>query len=356
MNPRAQMYEAARKAVPLPTLWAEFGWSVTAKGSRMTSATSPCCGEASRDDAVSMQLGEGGEWRWKCFRCSAGGTAIDAVALHDGISHFDAAKKLVLGNGGITAITGRVVQKRDRQADENREVTVARVMRVMLDDESTLAPDPVIQKYLEDRGISMATVKAAAERGIVRFLPGNPAAADAWWRLRLGEDAMIAAKLMREGARYPASAYRPIVFFSQDGKGCEFKTAGRSQGPKAIQYGHPQRPIVWLPDNDVQPRRIAVVEGGFDLLSIVDLGMARDTAVLAILGASAWRDAWIEEFQTVFPDATWDVGLDADEAGEKTASSLIATITAKGHRAARKIPPGGVKDWNDALVASRAAF
>lgn len=352
MSTAAVLYEAARKAVPLPDLWASYGWPTKVMGSRVVSTTSPCCGESRRDDALSMQVDTGNIWRWKCFRCNSGGSAIDAVALKEGVTSFQAARRLVNAYGGIERITGIPVAtavRRPKYGTPEQQKAVAKAVGALRE---SRALDPKVKAYLAGRGISTNTIAAAVDKGILRSLPASPATARTWWDLTLTNDEQLTAGVIKQGARLPASCYRPLVFMAQD-DGAEFRTIGQATGAKALQLGLPKRPIVWVPDKE--PTAIAVVEGGIDLLSAIDLGMT-NTLIIGLFGTAAWRPDWIAEFrEAVAPGCRWYIATDADVSGDSAASTIIKQLDDAGVAAERKRPWGG-KDWNDVLVAARTAF
>lgn len=349
------LYEAARRAVPLPQLWQSYGHAVTRHGKRFASAFTPCCGEANRKDAGSLFMSREGEWKWHCFRCTKGGSAIDMVAKMDGISHKAAAQKLVADGGGFEVITGRPAPpKRPRVTSVARQEAIEKVIRAILN--GNVAKRDAYAYLMQERGISQRTLNEAWDRGMLRALPGNPEAADTWLRLNVGEEVLLTSGLLKQ--RFPAAAYRPVVFLPAGGTSVEFRYGYRAKvdetSPKALQYGEQKWPLIWKPDGPVN--RVVLVEGGIDLLSLVDLGMARDALVLGLLGVAAWQDRWIPAIQERYPEARWEVGFDADRSGEENAPQLMERLTAAGIQAERLLPWGGGKDWNDTLLAARAAF
>lgn len=348
------LYDAARRAQALPDLWRAYGLPLAVHNDRFATSTTPCCGESNRKDAGSLFLSRQGDWRWHCFRCGQGGTAIDLVAEREGLSHKEAAKKLVADNGGFTAITGQDAPKRaPRTSGVDRQAAIAKIITAIK--ESKAAPNEVFAYLRNVRGISEATLTEAWKRGLLRALPGNPDAADTWLRLNCTEETLRQSGMLK--GRFPAAAYRPVVFLPWGGSSVEFRVASRevaANAPKALQYGEQTYPLVWGSSGDVQ--RVILVEGGIDMLSLVDLGLARNAMVLGLLGVSAWQDRWVEGIRAKHPKATWQVAFDADHAGNEAAPPLIARLTEAGIAAERLAPWGAANDWNDVLLAARQAF
>lgn len=346
------VYEAARRAVPLPELWQRYGLPLRQKGKRFETSTTPCCGAANRPDAGSLFMDSKNEWRWHCFRCGVGGSAVCFVATMEGITARDAANKLIEQGGGFQAITGRELpERKPRVSAPEKQKAIAQVVKAIAGIGSV---DPGVLKYLTaERGISPATVTEAHRRGLLRTLPSNADAADTWLRLNLGEDVLDRSGLLK--GKRSAAAYRPLVFLPPGGTCIEFCSTSRApSGPKALQYGEQEYPLVWHPSGAVQ--KVLVIEGGIDVLSVVDLGFDRSTMVIGLLGVSAWRDLWIEQIQNRHPKATWQLGFDLDDAGDKAVPRLSERLQEAGIPVERLAPWGGGNDWNDTLKAARAAF
>lgn len=347
------LYEAARQAVPLPELWQQYGFPLTQHGRRFATPYTPCCGTASRPDAGSLFIRNTGEWAWHCFRCGVGGSSIDLVAKQEGLTAHEAAKKLVGAGGGFTAITGREAPKAaPRTTSAERYAATEKIIQIISERRGV---DPQVRSYLNGRGLSDATIDEAEHRGMLRTLPGNPDAADVWLRLNCGEEMLTRAGMLK--GRRAAAAYRPLAFLPPSGSCVEFRTIqDNPNGPKALQHGDQLYPLVWHPNGET--KKILVVEGGIDLLSVVDLGFTKTTLVLGLFGASAWRDQWITQIQGRYPDAKWEVGYDADLAGDTATPRLLESLANAGIRAERLVPWGGGADtdWNDTLLAARDAF
>lgn len=350
-----QLFEAARIAVPLPELWRQYGLTLARKtDQRFASAFSPCCGEATRDDACSVFLKRDGTWCYHCFRCGKGGSPVDLVAAMEHLTPYQAAKKLVEDSGGFQAITGRELPKRaPRITPLARRQAIAKVIELIRGREMI---DPKVMDYLlEIRGFSEKVVREAHARKFLRSLPGLPDAADTWLRLNLTDEVLRNAGLMKLGAsapKRPAAAYRPVVFLPPRDTCIEFRTISTApNGPKALQYGEQSYPLVWKPTGDV--RKILVVEGGFDVLAAVDLGFATSTLIVGQFGTAAWQERWTHALVEKYPDALWQIGTDQDSTGSEAYSRFAEQLKKLGVRHERLAPWGGGSDWNDTLLAAR---
>jgi hypothetical protein len=349
-------FDAARRAVPLPELWERYGRKLTLRGERFESPYTPCCGDSQRKDAGSLYMHADGAWRYHCFRCTKGGSAVDLVAAEERITPTEAVKKLLKDGGGFEAVTGRrEAPPKPRMSDSERRRAIARVAKAILSSKSL---HPNVRKYLEDaRGISPAVVDEAVARGLLRGLPPNADAANAWLGLIAEEDDLKASRILKPGSRRMAAAYRPLVFLTPRGEGIEFATitppAQRvGDMPKSLQYGFKDLPLVWQQRGDV--RKILVIEGGIDLLSVVSLGFSQDTLILGLLGSGTWQRSWVEATVKKYPHALWQLGMDVDDAGSSSSETLAGVLEELGARSEALTPWGGGKDWNDTLLAARS--
>lgn len=355
MNPAGgDRFEAARRAMPLPELWRRYGLKTKVKGERFETPFTPCCGEATRSDAGSLFIGNDDSWRWHCFRCSRGGSAIDFVAKMDGCTPKDAVTKLLNDGGGFQAIMGREpAVRRPRTSPVEKAKALHQVMTTLL---ANKALDPKVRDYLvNERKVPLWVVEEAVNRRILRTLPGHPDAADLWLRMNCGEETLLKSGLLNTGKRRCGAAYRPMVFLSAKVSAVEFSVASRirKEGvPKALQYGEKTLPLVWMPRGEI--KKIMVVEGGIDLLSCVSLGFDQETLLIGLLGASSWNVDWIKTLCEKFPRAAWQLGLDLDAAGENSHLQLIEVIEENGSKVSRLPPWGGGGDWNDTLIAAKA--
>ena len=355
----SQLYDAAKLAFPLPDLWKKYGLplSVSPSGRRFESNTTPCCGEGSRKDSGSVFLAASGEWKWHCFKCGIGGSAIDLVVAMEGIAHPEAARRLVADAGGIHSITGRQpALKRVRVSDVRRQQAIEEVIRRVKESKSR---DPMVINYLhEERGISMKTIDAAWERGMLRSLPYNYNACQTWIDLNIGQELLREAGILKGGKQKSALTYRPVVFFPYGGQCAEFRISRKDadpNSPKALQYGLQTYPLIWMPDAG-KVERILVVEGGIDLLSAVDLGLGVNTMILGLLGVGAWQKRWLAAITQKYPNARWLLAQDNNEPGEGGFVKMSEALAEFGFSSERLLPWGDGEDWNETLMTARAVF
>lgn len=347
-----RIFDAARAVKSLPALWQERGWPLkvisTGGERRLASPHCPQCGRGTRQDAVSIRL-DGGTWRWHCFRCGCGGSVIDAVAHADAITPKAAAKKLLAEGGRLEAVVREQREARNAAASRKEAIIAEAVSAIA----SYQGRDRAVLAYLASRGIGEDVAEEARQAGLVRLMPGVPGAFAAWWTVRFGREALVEAGVCRADRRWPAVAYRPLVFVTQCGEGVEFRTIGNASGPKALQLGRASLPLVWQRGT---PRRIIVCEGGIDMLSLAQLGLGDDAVLVGILGTGAWRGEWVGHFAGHWPDARWHVALDGDASGEARARTLLAALADAGIPGDRLTPWAGAKDWNDVLASAVVEF
>lgn len=334
------VFDVARR-VALPVLAKNHGITMREQGRSYGSKTCPCCGEGSEtSNALSMFVSNEGIWRWKCWRCNMGGTAIDYAAAIWGVTDNEAARRLA-SDPNYTGATfaSATPPKAQPQAnpDALKEVLDALVHHG--------CEDPKVLNYLvRDRGIGANVVKEAAQRGIARALPSDPYSCFRYLVERVGEGRLRAAGLWKEGSKWPAIAYRPLVFLLPEHSGAEFRMIREPSGqePKAIRYGRLEWPWFWRGDLS----SITVVEGAIDMMSLVTMG--ERGSIMGLPGATSWREAWFKKCAKKYPQAEWRLGLDSDAAG-KTAAEAIETALAPVP--AKRIVPTQ-KDWNEMLMCA----
>ncbi|MBT9136822.1 MAG: DNA primase [Firmicutes bacterium] len=336
----SEIFARARDA-DLPSMWQ----GTLHKGNgRYTSNWTPCCGEGSRRDRGSIGK-VGGIWRWRCFVCNSGGTAVDYVAMCEGMSPDDAARKIVSGSVNFSQIV-KPIEKNERPVKATGEAMAAVINMLK---KHPLTEDVVA--YLEGRGLTRRTIVEAKKRGILACLPSIPEEAVLWLEVNVGREAMSEAGMWSK--RWPSAAYRPLILINGSGLTLELRQLTESIGssPKAIQYGIQDAPFVWKPRGEVN--RIVVVEGGIDLLSMVDIGDVDDALIIGIFGTGTWRAAWGKKISEKYPSARWEIATDANDAGHKCAESVSVQLDGLGKKWSRRIPFCG-EDWNDALKSISA--
>lgn len=339
----AEAFKRAREA-DLPALWAATQKPLTQLGSRLASSWCPCCGDSKRKDKVSLSK-EDGIWRWRCFACQQGGTAIDLIARIEGIDPIKAAEKIMGGSLPTQAVPG--AEKAQRKTDDKAKI---RAFAECIEAMRQHGIDPMVQAYLGSRGIRPATLERAHHSGLLITLPADPAEATAWLGARVGRSRMVEAGLWSK--RWPAAAFRPMIFAGPTSEVAEFRTLGPIEGsPKAIQFGRQDYPLLFKPKGEV--KRVVIVEGGVDLLSLIDMGEDAETLLVGLYGTGSWREAWAKRIAAKYAKAEWRIATDADEDGERCAAKILKHLGVIGVPASRWRPFVG-KDWNDALKSIAA--
>lgn len=341
------VFESAKRA-DLPSLWRQYGLEAKLRSDgRYESARCINCGEGSRKDRVSLFKAANSIWRFNCFSCGAGGTAVDFVATMEGISSYDAARRLARDAGITQALAPAPAAAKVETTTVSRAQRNEAIAEVIAIIKAKAEPEPDTLAALRSRGLSDKVLAEAMEIGLLRTLPGDPNEAYAWLLAKLGRDLLHASGLQQ--GKWPAAAFRPVVFIAGADCAIEFRTIqAEPQGPKALQYGQQLWPLVWKPNSVDQ---IMLVEGGIDLLSVKQLELEHpNTLLLGLLGASAWRHEWVAHIAGKYPDCDWLVALDDDPAGDENAATIIGLLESCGVRAHRKVPVLG-KDWNELAVA-----
>jgi len=337
----SEVFARAREA-DLPALWKG---ELFKGNSRYTSSWTPCCGEGTRKDRGSISK-VNGVWRFRCFVCKKGGTAIDYVSIVEGMSPEEAAKRL---SGGLVPEPNRAALKAcplKERATNDSSHHVPAVIQAMLKHPISNAA----QSYLMSRGIRPHVIQEAKRRNFIACLPGDSNDAVLWLEQNVGRDLMEKAGMWSK--RWPAAAYRPLSFINGSAKAIELRSIIQGgDSPKAIQYGVQDHPMVWKPTGEVE--RVLVVEGGVDLLSMVDMEEDAKTLLIGIFGTSSWREHWGKRVAEKYPSAKWEIATDDDEAGHICAEAISVQLDRLGKTWSRRLPFSG-KDWNDSLQSIAA--
>lgn len=91
-------------------------------------------------------------------------------------------------------------------------------------------------------------------------------------------------------------------------------------------------------------RKVAVCEGEFDAMALVQYGYERVVSTTTGAGSSDWPEHWLEPLEHA---TSVYLGYDADQAGEDGANKAAATLGK--YRCRRFVPP--LNDWNACLSA-----
>lgn len=185
------------------------------------------------------------------------------------------------------------------------------------------------------------------------MLPGKPFDAVRFLADRVGEGRLRQAGLWGEKARWPAIAFRPLIFLLPGFASAEFRLvrAPRATEPKAIRYGHLKWPWWWACE-DARVRCVTVVEGPIDLLSRVELGLRRGEAVMALPGAGSWKPVWFTEIARRHGGVAFCIALDADAAGRQACEAIGRSLAEHTLPFEVEAPSEG-SDWNNVLLARR---
>ena len=329
---------AKAKSVYLPGLVEQFGIPIQSQSGGFGMKYCPACSPDSKvGNKVSLFV-VGGIWRWKCFACGRPpSSSIDMVSLMNGIS---AKEAVILINSEVrdtvlipSAVPiSRVIQK----------TAFPDVVKKLLD----YGKFDAAQNYLKKRGIDSQIIQKAIERNLVCSLPDDPHQANKFLLQTLGEKLMKQTGLLKEGKRWSAIAFRPIVF-PQGLNGAEFRLKRQpdKDEPKSIRYGRLVTPWWWAGKDQ---KKVLITEGAIDGLSVVQMGW--DGHVMALPGASCWNPEWVERLDSKYPGIELYIGLDSDTAGSLQAEKILSQCS-EAKVNARRFASCNFKDWNEALMA-----
>jgi len=253
------------------------------------------------------------ENRWHCFgKCSAGGDVIRAVELLDGLDFKGACERL----GG-------------------------RLPEEALPARSELPKKPKIEPLTAGQ----VTMQAAAAKalGADEGRCAGIAKRRGWLAETVRGLALDAHLGTHEGK---------LGFIYPHGLKLRWQDAA---GERRIAWVFGSNGELWRQDRlaSSSVRTVYVCEGETDGISLLDAGMETDStvAVVAIPGASCWRQEW----NALFAGRDVLVASDADDAGEKAAKRIVGELDGIAARVARINPLAllpedrreGVKDIGD---------
>lgn len=339
-----EVFKKARSMF-LPDVAEKLGFVFRKGQEKYYSNTCPSCGEGrTGGNGTSIFQDTNGVWRWNCFCCGKGGTSIDFVVHAKGMTDFDAAKYLV-DERLAPVVTTKAISK---AKESNQEEAKAMREVLALISKHGLQTEANVSGYLASRSIGEKTQKLAYERGQLRMLPSNPKEAAAWLSEMVGEARLRRAGLWREGAKWPAIAFRPLVSLLPGGTSAEFRIArdpASPEEPKGIRYGAMKWPWWWKGSNEAKKLSdIIVVEGVIDMWSLIEMGEDKNMHLMAIPGTGTWNATWMQQAAQINACDTGLVGVDHDEAGDVAATNMVTQITNMGIIAQRILPEA--KDWN----------
>lgn len=342
---------AQARATNLPEVAEHLGYSFTQGNNKLHGNKCPNCGEGrAGGNAVSLFIDTSGCWRWNCFCCGKGGTVIDFVSFDQSISGTDAARRIL----GLAAFAPsiKVVNK---EAKSNAD-TAALTEVIRLLQKKGLQAEPEVEAYLDSRFIRRRTVREAVDRGLIRFMPADPRHCVDWLEDEIGKEKLVKAGLWKEGSKWPAIAFRPLISTLPGQTSAEFRmirAPATADEPKAIRYGSAKWPW-WWKSEEPKTASILVVEGVIDLLSVVQMGGDRSHHIMAIPGVQTWNAEWIKQAADKNGCSIGSVGIDRDRAGDEKADEILGDIEKAGFTPVRLLPEN--KDWNLDLQAGRIAM
>lgn len=310
MSDRKSSYdvEAIKAANPLPEFLASRGVMLKRHGALLQGK----CPFHHEQNGEALTVYEQ-ENRWHCFgKCGAGGDVIRAVELLDGLDFKAACERL----GG--RLPGDALPARSELPKK-------------------LKAEPLTAGQVAMQATAAKALGADAGRcaGIAKRR--------GWLAETVRGLALDAHLGTHEGK---------LAFIYQHGLKLRWQDAA---GERRIAWAFGSNGELWRQDRLAVPevRTVYVCEGETDGISLLDCGIEADgtVAVVAIPGASCWRQEW----NALFAGRDVLVATDADEAGEKAAGRIIGELTGVAARVARLNPlpllpedrREGVKDIGD---------
>ena len=329
----------------LPDVVQDLGFKVRKQGKTWGGNACPCCGDgATESNKLCLYVRADNKWGWKCHACGAHGDSADFLSKAKGISLGSALKEVRKFSGvsdeDITLPTD----------DSARQYAVRRVIDAM--QRHALQGKSEVSAYLALRGIQHGVVDEAFTRGVVRSLPWSADGAKKFLFETVGEDDLRQAGFIRSGAKsnWPAIAFRPLIGILPDKNGAEFRM-GKKPGEgevKSIRYGQLKWPWWWPHAVGKPVTSVLLVEGLIDLLSVVQMGLKEGEAVMGMPGVNTWRTHWVESLTLRHPGVHVRIGLDQDQAGERTSLLILRELQDRKISCCREAPQA--KDWNAMLT------
>ncbi|MGQ9678822.1 MAG: DNA primase [bacterium] len=260
---------------------------------------------------------------YHCFGCGAGGTAITFVMEYEKIDFVEAVKFLAKRLG--------ISVDEDNKNSKDRETLYGVCEQTARYYEECLAKSEEAQNYIEKRGLSGATVK----RFRLGYAPGGNMLLGAARRLGINEELLLRAGLLVKRENGFIDYFRErIIFpvFSISGKITGF--GGRTIRDGEPKYlNSPDTPIfhkgeilygIFQAKYYLRNEPPILVEGNFDLLSLVDHGINN---VVASMGTALTPEQVI-----LIRRYNRRIVLlyDGDEAGKKACRRSLDTILGAG--------------------------
>lgn len=346
--------------VDLVVALAQEGFELKKTGKSWAGNTCPACGPGHAQSVkLSVFVGSDGRQRWKCLACGKHGDFADFLSHSRRVS-LKEALSLARGMyrvGGLAPAKFHVNRaKAAAVTDSLSEAAVqamAHVHETLLKGAHTNPAE--LMPYFSSRAISEETVMKLVRRNMMRFLPVSQYDAYRLLSEKVGRPALEAAGMWKEEAQWPAASYRPIISFLPMGCSLELRLnrTPPENSPKAIRYGIARYPWFYKEFPSQPAKRIIVVEGIIDLMSIIELGFIRGhDAIMGIPGTNVWRSEWFAQARTLNPNAQYIIATDGNVPGETAAKKIATALDAIGIQHQRAVPQGA-DDWNQYLVMIR---
>jgi len=259
---------------------------------------------------------------YHCFGCGAGGTAISFIMQYEKLDFPDAVRFLARRLG---------IRVEEETKSGRNQLLYEACERAARFFEQMLVKSEQAQNYLKKRGLSQETVK----RFRLGFAPGGNTLRGTMGRLGLNEEALVAAGLLIKTENGLVDYFRERIMFpifSLSGKVVGF-------GGRVLETGEPK--YLNSPDTRIfrkgeilygifqakayiREKLPILVEGNFDLLSLVDKGINN---CIASLGT-----ALTQEQALLLRRYNHRVVLcyDGDEAGQKACRRSLVTLLGAG--------------------------
>lgn len=251
---------------------------------------SSCPFHADKNPSFGINLGSG---KWHCFSCGRGGTSVLGLkADMEGVPFADAAREVEGGN--VVRAPSREIKKPLPPISED-------IVRSLV-----AAMNPKAYGWLEHaRGIAEPT----ARRYEVGFWHDPRDKAPDTRRLSIP----IRDK---EGAVRNIRLWLPPVG--------RFRDVSKREGAGKIRsWGAGYGEARLFPVDQLAADEVVICEGELDALALISAGFA---AITATGGAGTWRDEW----SAAFAAKRTTVCFDHDDAGQKGAASVAASLARAG--------------------------
>lgn len=260
---------------------------------------------------------------YHCFGCGAGGTAITFVMEYEKLDFPEAVKFLAQRLG--------IPVEKEQRGGKGQETLYQVCEQASRFYEEWLTKSKEAQAYIEKRGLSWATIK----RFRLGFAPGGNILRGSARRLGFTEEMLLRAGLLIKKDDGLIDYFRErIIFpiFSISGKICGFGGRIINEGePKYLNS--PDSPIfrkgeilygIFQAKHYLHEEPPILVEGNFDLLSVVDRGINNVVASMGTALTPAQALLIRRYNRRVF------LLYDGDEAGKKACRRSLDTLLAAG--------------------------